>query len=270
MGRPMILHDNFLTATGVIRSDSGDHEANFGSENMVDGRTNTQCGFKNGSFGEVTFDLGSSKTINCIGVARHNLKSSKGLLKVFSSTVGTSGPWTARQRPGGYEVFGNSNAGDDSTVFNELTEFTAQYIKIEFDWLAGADANSITYVGLLSLGYWLEIPIGMPVGFIQPRWGDRDEFIVNRSIGNEFVGMAVTEKPRQATIEFRNIDVSWFDTYWDDFVTDMKKAPFFFLWNIDDRPEEAMLCWPMKRIEPPKYTKKTRCSVSLKVEGLII
>ncbi len=265
MGKAIIGHENVLDGAIIY---SGDEETDFPADNCVDGRTNTQVSYTKDTEKHVIFDLLESKSINFIGVAKHNLQSVKAYIKVYSSTIGPYGPWDEELTVSGFDVHPNWDDSDDSTIMRRLTEFDTQYLRIEYRWLAGAAAEATIFLSVLALGKYIEPPIGMPVGFQQPRWGDQDEIRVNKSRGNDFVGMSVIDKPRASTIILKNIEVSWFDVYWSAFVADMKKRPFFVAWNPDDRIGEAAYCWPVKKIAAPKYTKKTRCSVSLKVEGI--
>ncbi len=253
MAKSIIGHDNYLEDATVYASSSP--VAGYPVANCLDGRTNTQTAFASGSDKFITFDLGSTKTINYIGLAKQTLGTAVAVLKISSGPTGT-GPWTEEDR------FENIN--NLGTLMFKVSEFSTRFLLVEF-----SNYSSTMYLGALAVGKYIEPPVGMPVGFTQPRWGDQDEIRVNKTRGNEFVGMSTIDKPKAATIILKDIETTWYDTYWSDFIENIKRRPFFFSWNPDDRQGENIYCWPVKKIAAPKYTKKTRCSVSLKVEGIV-
>ena len=219
--------------------------------NALDGRTDTQAGFDDGGTRTVIFDLGSSKSIDCVCVARHNFFTAGATLIFNGSNTSNSGPWT---------LLASVTFTDDNVMVERVTPTAYRYVQI----IRTNGAVDI-FASDVFIGSSIELPKEMQNGFIRPEDNDQDIIKTNITQNGALVGMEITTRPKKCRIQFNSADSSWFETNWLTLINGMKSYPVYFSWKSTKR---SMYCWLNKKVGAPVY-KYDQQKVSLDVEGIV-
>lgn len=207
----------------------------------------------------IVLDLGSAKTFDAVGFARHNLAS------VGCSLI----MWASPTESFGSAVYLDTiTPEDDNVQFYNVGSKTAQ----RYLYLIFHGHNSTVYIGDLTIGTRLEWSGGQPVGFVDPVLANDDEVIGNVTRGGFVSGTSYRSKPKKFDIHFQHQSPAWLDENWPTIVDALRRGPFYFRWaeiadgmEADRRPA---FCWVQGKIPSPKYTSTLYQSASVKVEGV--
>ena len=244
MGAPFFLVTNKLRSATVLSEDT---ITDFDFENALDGKTSTQAGFAAGASRVVVLDFGTAQTVSHIAYAAHNLTGATILIE--SSTDNSS--YTTR-------LSTTAIAGVNT---HEFTSFNERYFRLTLSGLAGN-----TYVSDFFAGEAIELPHGMPFGFIPPELADEDEIDVNMTGNGSTVGITVNSRPKRISVNMRDYLATWFDTNWLTLINGLKLYPGYFLWGESKR---AMFCTIDKKAPKPSYTNHLYMSAKLDLEGFV-
>jgi hypothetical protein len=245
MAAPYFLVTNKLRSAAILAEATA---ASFPFANALDGRTSTQAGFSSGAARNVDFDFGSAQTITHIGYAAHSLTGST--VAIYSSTNGSS--WTLR-------LSSIALAGVQTYEFG--TSFSARYFR-----LSVTPASGTVYVSDFFAGQAIELPYGIPHGFVPPEQGDQDAIETNMTGNGALVGITVTRKPKRTRVSLNDYPASWFDSNWSALIETMKLYPAYFLWATGKR---AFYCTLARTAPSPAYNSNIRQSATLELEGFV-
>lgn len=245
MPAPYFLITNKLRAATILSEAT---VANFGFANALDGRTSTQAGFASGAGRDVVFDFGSAQTISHVGHAAHSLAGST--MALHSSTNNST--WTLRL----------SWIAQAGVYTYELgTSFSARYLRLTVTPAAGT-----VYVSDFFAGQAIELPYGMPFGFVPPEFGDDDQVETNMTGNGAIVGTTVTRRPKKTSVDMRDYPSSWFDTNWLTITEGLKQYPGYFLWGTGKRP---MFCSLDRKAPRASFSNHIHMSAKLELEGFV-
>jgi hypothetical protein len=240
-------YDNFLRTATILSEDT---TTNFEMVKGLDGRGYSRAGFESGADREVVFDFGTIKTFNLLLLANHNLGAVGATITILVSSDNVS-----------YSSVGASTITTDYVTEWSQSNRTYRYVKIKISGHTGA-----AYIGDLYLGTKLDIPYGMPRGFISPDQYDTDTITTNITGNGALAGVDVIERPKRCKIPLKNFERSWFDDNWAAFVASTKLFPSYFVWGSGERPIYFTF---YKKVGSPKFTTNNRQSVTLDVEGVV-
>lgn len=245
MPAPYFLVTNKLRSATIVAEATA---AGFAFANALDGRTSTQAGFTSGAARNVDFDFGSSQTISHIGYAAHSLTGSN--VDIYSSTNGSS--WTLRL---------SSIAQSGVQTYEFGTSFSARYFR-----LSVRPASGTVYVSDFFAGQAIELPYGIPHGFVPPEHGDQDVIDTNMTGNGALVGITVTRKPKKTRVSLNDYPSSWIDANWSTLIEIMKLYPVYFLWATGKR---SFFCTLARTAPSPAYNSNIRQSATLELEGFV-
>ena len=248
--RPLFGFGDLLRDGTIIGEDT---LAGFPLSNALDGRTTSQAGFEgNGTAKIQTVDLGSAMAFDFVAMARHNLSN--------ASTVNIQG---SNDNILYTPISSLAPISDDKPFIVQLGAQSYRYVRLIF-----VSPTEDLYVSDITVGEIFQWPIEQPTGFTIPRWSDNDEVSPNRTRGGELAGLSIITKPKTASISLRFQEISFFDTSWDNFVSNIKRYPFYFMWT-ESRPDEVMFGWLPKgqSVPKPSYSNTTLLRTSFNMEG---
>lgn len=239
--------DNFLRGAAVLS------EATITDFEMVkglDGRGYSRAGFLNGANRVVIFDFGETKTFNVLFLANHNFGSAGASITLDGSSDNSS--WTG---------LGTKAFTDDNVTEWSMSDRAYRYVRMTV-----LNHTISAYAADIFIGDKLELPYGMPKGFISPDQYDADKVSTNVTGNGSLVGVDVKAMPKRCKIPMMNFERSWFDANWASFVASVKQYPAYFLWGTGERPLYFTF---YKKVGSPKFTTTTRQSVTIDVEGIV-
>lgn len=245
MPAPYFLHNNILRAATVVSEAT---ISNFGFANCIDGRTSSQMGIASGATRDVILDFGSARAFTHCAFASHNLSGST-LTLAGSSDNST------------YTTVSTISPSSNVVQCHEFTSASYRYLRLRFTGMSGS-----VYISDLFVGTALELPYGMPVGFVPPEMSDQDAIDTNMTGNGAVAGISVTRKPKKIKVQLQDYESSWFDSSWPSFSANSKLYPFYFLWAPGKR---AAFCVPDGKIGDVAHTYHTRMTITLSLEGFV-
>lgn len=223
-----ILGNNYLKGATVLSSNA---QSSYPAANMVDGRTNRQAAFSvNASPRVVVFDMLSSFAVDAVGIAKHNLGSVGASLLVEVSADNST--YTTLI----YEAI----TSDSVLYFEAAAAITGRYVRVS---VSGHDETA--YISDITVGAFVSVISGQPVGFVSPYWGYKDEVRSNITRGNELAGITVINKPREFRISISKVALADEAVFYNVEAA-TRAGPFYFKWatlDEDGIDGEAAFCW---------------------------
>jgi hypothetical protein len=198
-------------------------------------------------------DAGSAVSCNYFGIAAHTFGSSSTTVSIQYSTDNSS--WTT--------IDSNSPTTDGPLMFL-FTPVTARYWRIS---LSGA---LIPSVGVVYIGTTLDMQRACYAG-LSPINFSRDTVIrPNRSENGLWLGRSIIREGSSMNVSYRHLDYDWYKTYFDPFVEQARKYPFFFAWRPQGYPESVGYVWTNADIAPTTMGIRDLLQVSFDMQGLSI
>lgn len=203
-----------------------------------------------------TIDLGSAKAVDYFGLAAHNLPDNSGTIELeYSST----GAWAGEE----VTAVSTITPSDNAPIFRVFTSATMRYWR--FKIVATTNANLI---GVLSLGVRLELPSEIPLNFTPPSLA-RDHSIANNvAEKGAFLGRTLERNGYELDLKQNFVTPSWIRTYWEPLADHVDTKPFFFSWDYENYPDEAVLAWADKMLPKPSYSHANFMKFQIKGRAL--
>lgn len=225
----------------------------------IDGRLTTNAGFASGATRIVVIDLGSERSFNAVGLARHNFAAVGCTLEIYTGTSTTSSTTT---------LLATIEPDTDYVIWEDVgAQITDRYLYLYF-----SGHSSAAYLGDIVIGTVLSFGTGQPVGFVDPVLASNDEIIGNVTRGGFVAGTTYRPRPKRFSISIRNQTATWFEENWPTVLGALRRGPFYFRWaDTDDgfsTAKRPAYCWVRKEIDSPQYSSQRHCSVSIEVEGI--
>lgn len=247
MPAPLICYDNILRASTVTVV-SEDTETGNEFANCIDGGTWSKMGLLSGATRDVVIGLGGSTSFNYFCAANHNLSGST--LVIAGSNDNSS-----------YTDIQTINFTNNTVQAIEITQSSYSYVRFRFSGMAGT-----VYIADMWLGVALEIPEGVPVGFVPPEQYDDDEIRTNITGAGALAAIDVKTNPKKCQFDLKDIESSWFSANWVSLLEGMKQYPAYFLWADGQR---TMYFVFDRKPRPPKFTTNARQSSALYMKGFV-
>jgi hypothetical protein len=126
--------------------------------------------------------------------------------------------------------------------------------------------NAESFIGVCILGNApLELrPIG--TGFRPPVYEHYDSINAQGNAAN-YLGRSIKRKPMDLTIKQQGITQADLHGKWVTFLNHAARKPFFFSWDNENHPDEAVYCWTEKP-QQPVYNSLCSASINLKVKAI--
>lgn len=245
MAAPLFLYNNLLRAATIVSEAT---ITNFGFAKALDGGTSTQAGFASGANRDVILDFGSAQTFDHLAVAAHSLSGTT--LTIAGSSDNVS-----------YTDIDAVTFSNNYVQIHEIDQGNVRYVRLRFSGMPTS-----VYVSDIFLGEALELPYGMPQGFVPPEFGDQDTVETNMTGNGALVGITVTRKPKRSKVQMQDYESSWFASNWSALIASLKLYPAYFLWAAGQR---AFFCTLQKQAPQPQYSTNTRQSCTLDLEGFV-
>jgi len=222
-----VLYENVFLHSSLVASATA---AGSHVRNAVDWRTQTfwQCD----SPGTQTLSVQLPTVVSCsaFAIARHNLKTvsvdQKILLQYLNGNI-----WTT--------VCTLTANNDDTSLFSRFNEVAATQWRVVINIKPGA----IFHMAVCMAGQAMQMPFGMPKGFVPPRHNIQLTTLTNQSENGAFVGRSVIREGYKTEIKQPRVPTDWLRNEGMKFVKHAIKKPFFFQWSDRYFPTDSAYCW---------------------------
>lgn len=247
-----IGYDNAFDQSGVTITASGAALASgFPVTNAYDYRLHTSV--KTGATGlliiHVDAGVGNTISANYLAIAGHNLVTQGVTAKLQYSDNDST--WTDH-------ITGVGNTG--ASFGYDATVEAHRYWRIRV-----ASSAAGTYISQAMFGQALQCrPIGQ--GFTPSVYQHyKAQSAINRD--GQYIGNVVKPVPMALKIKQRGINPADFRTDWVPFLEHARSKPFFFCWDYENYPEEAVYCWTDKP-QQPVYESLCTMSIDLSTKAV--
>lgn len=247
---PRIGYDN-LVADGSLSSDQADSD--FPVDNLGNGASYPPWKGENTNAQTVTVNLGSSETIDYLGLARHNFGTA-GITYTLEQASSAGGPWSA---------VASSSPSDDTPIFHQFAEVTDQYFRLSL-----TSGSAIPELAVWYLGQVLVLERRIYVGHRPMKLNPRRRVSTGRSESGQFLGRVRRAVQYEGSIEQNNIDPDWYRNNIEPFIEVIDTTPFFFSWRPSTYPDETMFCWSDGEHETSNQRSNGMMRFSLPMKGL--
>lgn len=82
------------------------------------------------------------------------------------------------------------------------------------------------------------------------------------------LGRSLISQGSKFSIVFDLLSPAWVRSTWQPLIDHAELKPFFFLWEENNYPDEAALCWSSGAIPQPTYSLPNFMKVSMKVDAV--
>jgi hypothetical protein len=186
-------------------------------------------------------NAGSQVTANCFAVAGHNLDT-VGVTRISLDGSNNDADWT--------EIVADfSPPNGDDTFAKFFTQVTYQYYRLDIDNNAGG--NFVPQVGIFYVGNYLELPRKPST----PHDPDEIEELKNSAEGGEGHLIGDTSEGAMRLFSYNSpLITQAFGTTWITFRDLYRGSNFVWLWDYENKPNEAYLMRIANKTHKMAYT----------------
>ncbi len=222
-----VLYENVFLHSSLVASATA---AGSHVRNAVDWRTQTFWQCNSPGWQTMTVQLPEAINCNAFAVARHNLKTASAdgyiHLQYFSGW-----DWIT--------VCKLLAVDDDTSLFTRFANTIASQWRVVINIKPGA----IFHMAVCMAGQAIQMPFGMPKGFVPPRHNIQLSTLTNQSENGAFVGRSVIREGYKTEIKQPRVPTTWLRNEGMKFVNHAIKKPFFFQWSDRYFPTDSAYCW---------------------------
>jgi len=246
MSKPIFAYDNFMPEYGSVTATS--QAVDYAVDNIATWFPSNWWKPTSTGTNDLTFTFAASKTADYVAIFSHNLAEEAADVEIayYSGSA-----WVT--------VVSGLSALDSQVIFRTFTAVSSDQWRIRVN-----NCTVDTVIGIVALGQYTESPIGLEKGFMPPHMAYDDEILNGLSKTGLLIGSSILSKGNSLNVKLRFLTAEWIRTTWDPFIKHAMVKPFFFSWNHDSYPDEAVFCKLTNKIMPPKYSDSVYMEVSLK------
>lgn len=204
---------------------------------LKDGRTSTTEAFATGATREFKLDNTTAKTVNCLGVARHNLASVGGTIAVEGSSDDAT-----------YTPLFSVTPTNNNIILSDQSDYSYRYYKIK---ISGHSAN--VTASDVAIGDSITLERDQKFGFIAPEFADGDQVLPNITRGQNLVGLSVKEGLKKIKLQLPYYTSAFYAANWATIIDGLKKYPIYLNWKSNNSAV-PFYCWPSKNLPQAKYS----------------
>lgn len=250
----LILYQNRLADAVVTASSS---RSGYAVANAYDWRTTTYWSPVSAvGAHSLTAVFGSTVYADAFAIYRHNLyERDASVVLQYSTNSGTT--WI--------DCFAPVRPSKNQCVLKTFSQKAATHWRVLINQTAAGEL----FVGVTAFGLPLITERGMSAGFTVPRLGRKNEILNNKTEGGAFSGRSLISRGAETRIEIRHVSPAWVSNFWEPFVQHAELRPFFFSWDNDGHPEDAVFCWADGDIPQVPYDDNHRMTPAMPVQCLL-
>lgn len=204
-----------------------------------------------------TVDMGANTNIDWWGIGFHDLADNSGTIKPQYSNdnfAADTNDLDTVQTP-----------SDGSYIFRKVTDPNQRYYRFEISSTGVASS-----IGDLYFGSADALQRGMRTGFTPPRFARDTKTMVNVSEGGASLGLTLIQEGYKFNISQDRVSTAWMDSNWLSLIQALEINKFRFIWDLENRPTEAIYAWLDGKQSMPSYESPLYQKFLLKCKGLIL
>lgn len=215
---PVICYDNLFTESGTFSTTGTDYENAFDGL-TYDGWETTATG------GTIEFTADAGHGADYFAFAAHDLHTYAGNIKL------------EYHNGSGWVELAAAAPGDASPMVLLFDRATSNR------WKVTVTSSGAVTIGAIFAGERLSMPRGVYVGMAPPQLARVDRFLVEKSQAGQFLGRRVIRTGTNGTLNFEYLNPQWVRDSFKAFMDYGVERIWFFLWNPERWPLEAMCAW---------------------------
>ena len=231
---PLLGWHNVVTFSGLAATSSaaGYPVTNLSTDSTIDR-------WVGGSAAELVVTLtGIDDIVDYVGIARHNLGSAGIEVSVETLAGDVGADWE--------EAFAGVLPADDAPMVMQFD--AAPVIGVRVRMQAGTAAPDIA---AMRIGKLIKMQKGLQADFVPLHRAVTRQKLAGRNERGDYLGTIITDQQAAATAAFRMLEADWYDETLAAFVLAANEgAPFFFVWDPDQHPDEVGYCWLREDAQP--------------------
>jgi len=251
LNAPIFGYESFVTAAGVT---SGNAATGYPITNIANISTASFWRASDTTQQYVTATINPAKTINYVGVARHNFATA-GVAVSVETQEGLGDPWV--------EVIAAAIPANNNALIFQFTEQTAYGVRLKL--AAGSAAPEIA---VLFAGKLLVSTQRIYVGHSPMTLNRRTEVVSGMSESGNYLGRIITGSNLTTSVNLTHLEPDWYRDNFDPFVDAAQDTPFFFGWRPYSYPDEVAFAWLTNNPSPSNMMSNGMMQVSLEMSGV--
>ncbi len=255
MTNPVILYNSLIPSATTITVTS--EAAGYAKENAYDWLTFDY--WKPSAAGTVyyTMDFGAAVTVDCWGVAAHDLGVNGASIQLQYSTDNFAADTNN---------FGDAISPDASEPRLQTgTSQSKRYWRFKI-----VSASAASKIGVLMLGPRLTMNAPLESGFKPDALAQQYEPTINQSEEATILGASRRRKLVENSLTFDLLEPSWVRTNWDPFIRHVETGKGFLVQpQPDNYPAEVTYAFAKDTIKTPSHSFVTLMQVSIDYYGIV-
>lgn len=200
----------------------------------------------------LTFDFGTNRAIDYIGIAAH--------------TLGTDGVSITAEYSLDNVSYTSLNVAtavsDDRAIMLLFDEVQARYVRIRFLGTTNPE------VGVVYIGEALEMIRPFYSGHTIGVMARQTTVKPNKSVNGQWLGRSIVREGTETSYNWRHIPITWYETNVDPFAVHARSLPFFIAWNPQDFPDHVQYAWTSDTIAPTNMGVRDLIEFGFTAEGV--
>lgn len=232
---PIIGWDNAINRLGITSSYAA---SGFPAINLANPNTASRWRSTHTTTQYLTFDFSGARTIDYVGIARHNLGS--GSVEVAVQV--------RRQEGGNWITIAERVLLSDGPAIVRFAEEIAGSLRLRLRPSGTAPEIAVVHIGKL-----LVMERGLQQGHVPVHLAVQNDVVTGIAESGDFLGRIVERQALSTGLSFRYLRKAWFDVAMAPFAKAALGTPFFFAWMPEDYPAEAAFCWATSDLRPEAH-----------------
>lgn len=251
LNAPIFGYESFVTAAGLT---SGNAATGYPVTNIANVSTASFWRASNTTQQYVTAIINPAKTVDYVGVARHNF-STAGVAVSVETQEGVGDPWV--------EVIPASIPANNNALIFQFESQTAYGVRLKL-----AAGTSAPEIAVMFVGKILTSTQRIYVGHSPMTLNRRVEVVSGMSESGNYLGRIVTGSNLTTSVSLTHLDPDWYRDNFDPFVVAAQETPFFFGWRPYSYPDEVGFAWLTNDPQPSNMLPNGMMQVNLEMSGV--
>lgn len=245
-----------LVADGFVSASS--EASGFLALNLKNGMTFQLWRADDAAEQEILIDFGQLRTIDYLGIARHNLGTAGYSYTLQGSTDGSNF----------FDLDAEQFPVDDSVVLHEFDEAEVRYVSLVITPL---DEEVITpaEIAVLHLGALVIAQRRIYVGHSPINDARNSTVSTGFSESGQFLGRVLRRTVFATKVALANLTPDWYRTNLRPFADVAAVQPFFFAWRPQAYPAEVAYCWATENPSATNSRPNGMMSFDLSAQGIL-
>ena len=203
--------------------------------------------------GSITYSFSAVESIDSICIGAHNLKGCTVAAYYRTSLSGT------------LKLFANAKTVTSNNAIMFYSE-AALNVQVIYITVTGTGARQVGYI---SAGVALQMQRPFFSGHNPITDSEKTEMYINLTESRALIGNIQRSIGQETSASWKNINDTWYRSYFEPEKETMRLYPFFFAWNLLEYPNDVGLCQPVKDISAPYSGTRNLRTLNFDLVGIL-